>query len=40
MLQAHDCNWITTLGPQVDAFEQDMCIRTGIPHADTLASGK
>jgi pyridoxal phosphate-dependent aminotransferase EpsN len=39
MLQAYDSNWITTLGPQVDAFEQDMCVRTRIPHAAALASG-
>lgn len=39
MLQAYDSNWITTLGPMVDAFEQKMCERTGIPHATALSSG-
>jgi len=24
LLQAYDSNWITTLGPHVDAFEQEM----------------
>jgi len=39
LLQAYDSNWITTLGPQVDAFEQDICKRNGIPYAAALASG-
>ena len=39
MLQAYDSNWITTLGPQVDAFEREISTRTGIPHAAALASG-
>jgi dTDP-4-amino-4,6-dideoxygalactose transaminase len=39
LLQAYESNWITTLGPQVDAFEQDICKRTNIPYAAALASG-
>ena len=39
MLQAYDSNWITTLGPQVDAFELEMSTRTEIPHTVALASG-
>lgn len=39
LLQAFDSNWITTLGPHVDAFEQEMCGRTGIRFAAALASG-
>ena len=39
LLQAYDSNWITTLGPQVDAFEQEMCRKLGVGHAAALASG-
>ncbi|MBI5586245.1 MAG: aminotransferase class I/II-fold pyridoxal phosphate-dependent enzyme [Deltaproteobacteria bacterium] len=39
LLRAFDSNWITTCGPQVDAFEQDICARTGIRHGVALASG-
>ncbi|MBN1398551.1 MAG: aminotransferase class I/II-fold pyridoxal phosphate-dependent enzyme [Bacteroidetes bacterium] len=39
LLEAYDSNWITTLGPQVDALEQDVCKRTKIPYAAALASG-
>lgn len=39
MLDAYDSNWITTLGPQVNAFERDICIRTGVPYAVALSSG-
>ncbi len=39
LLDAFDSNWITTLGPQVDAFERDVCERTGIPYATALSSG-
>ena len=38
LLDAFDSNWITTLGPQVDAFERDVCERTGIPYATALSS--
>jgi len=38
-MQAYDSNWITTLGPQVDAFELEMCQKIGLKHAAALASG-
>ena len=31
--------WIAPLGPQVDAFEAEMCARLDVPHAVALASG-
>ena len=39
LLQAYESNWITTLGPHVDAFEQEMCEKVGVGHAAALASG-
>lgn len=39
LLQAFDSNWITTLGPQVDAFEAEICAATRIGHAAALSSG-
>ncbi len=39
LLRAFDSNWITTLGPEVDGFERDVCERTGIAHAAALSSG-
>lgn len=39
LLQAFDSNWITTLGPQVDAFEREICEKVGLPYAVALASG-
>jgi len=39
ILEAYESNWITTLGPQVDAFERDICKRTGVPYAAALSSG-
>jgi pyridoxal phosphate-dependent aminotransferase EpsN len=39
LLQAFDSNWITTLGPQVDAFEEEICAMAGIGHAAALSSG-
>lgn len=38
-MQAYDSNWITTLGPHVDAFEQEMCKKIGVKHAAALSSG-
>ena len=38
-LQAYDSNWITTLGPQVDAFEQEICEKVGIGYTVALNSG-
>lgn len=39
MLEAFESNWITTLGPQVDLFEKEICQWAGIGHAVALASG-
>jgi dTDP-4-amino-4,6-dideoxygalactose transaminase len=39
MMEAFDSNWITTMGPQVDLFEQEMCCKLGIGHAVALSSG-
>ncbi|MDI7261681.1 MAG: aminotransferase class I/II-fold pyridoxal phosphate-dependent enzyme [Thermodesulfobacteriota bacterium] len=39
LIEAYESNWITTLGPQVDAFEQEMCEKIGVGHAAALASG-
>jgi dTDP-4-amino-4,6-dideoxygalactose transaminase len=39
LIRAFDSNWITTLGPQVDAFEAEICARNGIAHAAALSSG-
>ncbi len=39
IIQAYDSNWITTLGPQVDAFEKEMSERVTIPFAAALSSG-
>ncbi len=32
-------NWIAPLGPQVDAFEREICAYTAAPHALALSSG-
>jgi dTDP-4-amino-4,6-dideoxygalactose transaminase len=39
LIEALESNWITTLGPQVDAFEQEICKKIGIKSAVALASG-
>jgi len=39
LLRAFDSNWITTLGPEVDGFERDMCAKMGIGYAAALSSG-
>lgn len=39
ILEAFDSNWITTLGPQVDAFEKEISLKVGVPHAAALSSG-
>jgi dTDP-4-amino-4,6-dideoxygalactose transaminase len=39
LLEALDSNWITTLGPQIDAFEKELCKRIGVRHAVALTSG-
>ncbi len=39
LLAAFDSNWIAPLGPEVDAFEADMCAFTGAEAAAALISG-
>jgi dTDP-4-amino-4,6-dideoxygalactose transaminase len=39
LLAAFDSNWIAPLGPEVDAFESDMCAFTGAEAAAALVSG-
>ncbi len=37
--EAIESNWITTLGPQNDAFEREFSAMVGVPHAVALSSG-
>jgi dTDP-4-amino-4,6-dideoxygalactose transaminase len=37
--QAFDTNWIAPLGPNVDAFEKEMCDYLGADHAAAVVSG-
>ncbi len=39
LLRAFDSNWITPLGPEVNAFEAEICEFTGAEAAAALASG-
>jgi dTDP-4-amino-4,6-dideoxygalactose transaminase len=39
LMQAYESNWITTLGPHVDAFEREICEKAGVKQAAALASG-
>lgn len=39
MIQAFESNWITTMGPQVDMFEKEMCEKIGAGYAAALSSG-
>lgn len=39
LVDAFDSNWITTLGPHVEAFENEMCATLGIAKAVALSSG-
>jgi dTDP-4-amino-4,6-dideoxygalactose transaminase len=39
LMAAFDSNWIAPLGPQVDAFERELAIRTGVSSAAALSSG-
>lgn len=39
VLAALRSGWIAPLGPAVDAFEQEMSARLGVPHAVALSSG-
>jgi len=36
---AVESGWIAPLGPEVDAFEREMCARLDVPHAVALSSG-
>jgi dTDP-4-amino-4,6-dideoxygalactose transaminase len=37
--EAFDSNWIAPLGPNVDAFEKELCFATGAKHVAALSSG-
>jgi dTDP-4-amino-4,6-dideoxygalactose transaminase len=39
MMEAFESNWITTMGPQVDLFEKEMCQKLEVGHAVALSSG-
>ena len=39
LIRAIRSGWVTPLGPEVDAFEAEICERTGIAHALALSSG-
>jgi dTDP-4-amino-4,6-dideoxygalactose transaminase len=39
VLAALRSGWVAPLGPEVDAFEQEMSVRVGVPHAVALSSG-
>ena len=36
---AFDSNWIAPVGPNIDAFEKELCQKVGIDHACALTSG-
>ena len=37
--EAFDSNWVAPLGPNVDAFERELCAATGARHVAALSSG-
>jgi dTDP-4-amino-4,6-dideoxygalactose transaminase len=39
VLEALESNWITTLGPQVEALEREICEKTSVAHGVALSSG-
>ena len=39
LMAAFDSNWIAPLGPEVDAFERELAVRTGVSAAAALSSG-
>ena len=39
LLDAFDSNWIAPVGPDIDAFEQELAERAGVHHAVALTSG-
>ena len=39
LIRAIRSGWVTPLGPEVDAFEAEICERVGVGHALALSSG-
>lgn len=39
LLEAFDSNWISSVGPQIDAFEEEMAAYVGVEHAVAVSSG-
>jgi dTDP-4-amino-4,6-dideoxygalactose transaminase len=39
LLDAFDSNWIAPVGPDIDAFEEELAERVGVGHAVALSSG-
>jgi dTDP-4-amino-4,6-dideoxygalactose transaminase len=39
LLEAFDSNWIAPVGPDIDAFEQELAALAGVEHAVALSSG-
>ena len=39
LLEAFDSNWIAPVGPDIDAFEEELAARAGVGHAVALSSG-
>jgi dTDP-4-amino-4,6-dideoxygalactose transaminase len=39
LLDAFDSNWIAPVGPDIDAFEEELAARAGVGHAVALSSG-
>jgi len=39
LLDAFDSNWIAPVGPDIDAFEEELAERAGVDHAVALSSG-
>jgi dTDP-4-amino-4,6-dideoxygalactose transaminase len=39
LLEAFDSNWIAPVGPDIDAFEQELAERAGVDYAVALSSG-
>ena len=39
LLDAFDSNWVAPIGPHLDAFENELATRIGVPHALATSSG-
>jgi FlaA1/EpsC-like NDP-sugar epimerase/dTDP-4-amino-4,6-dideoxygalactose transaminase/lipopolysaccharide/colanic/teichoic acid biosynthesis glycosyltransferase len=39
LLAALDSGWVAPVGPDLDAFEDELAVRCGVPHAIALSSG-